>query len=410
MNALDILKERGFFGQCSDEPGLKKLFSNEKVVFYIGFDATADSLHIGHLIPIMAMANLQRAGHIPIVLLGGGTTLIGDPSDRAKERPLLSNDEIRKNNEKLLVQFKKFLSFEGSKGMLLNNADWISNLKYVDFLREIGKHFRVNEMIKHEGYRVRLERKEGLSFLEFNYQLLQAYDFLTLFQKHHCRLQLGGSDQWGNILAGVDLVKKLEGEKVFAATLPLVEASGGRKMGKTEAGTVWLDQKRTSPYDLYQYWINTDDRDVIRFLKLFTFLPMTEINGLSKLRGKELKKAKEILAFEATKIAHGEEEARKAQTASTAAFTKEGGDSSELPTTFISKTEVSNGISILDFLMKVKAASSKSEAFRLVNQGGIYINKKRISKQDTLIKIDSFKDDTLLLRKGKKQYYRVVIK
>ena len=410
MNALDILKERGFVKQCSSETGLKKLFESSKVVFYIGFDATADSLHIGNLVPIMAMANLQKAGHIPISLIGGGTTFIGDPGGKDEMRKMLSPIEIKANGQKILTQLKRYLVIGKGKGMFLDNSEWLLSLKYIDFLREVGTHFKVNEMVKNEGYRRRLERKEGLSFIEFNYQLLQAFDFLTLFEKYDCRLQMGGDDQWGNILAGVELVRKIKGKEVFALTFPLIETAGGHKMGKTEAGAVWLDANKVSPYEFYQHWINTDDRDVIRFLKIYTFLTLEEINKLAKLKGRELKKPKEILAFEATKITHGEKEAQKARTASEAVFGKKSKDFSDLPTTFISRSEISSGILILDLLVKTKAASSKSEAFRLINQGGVYIDKKRISDQNTIIKTDSFNEGVILLRKGKKQYYRVVLK
>ena len=407
MNALDILKERGFLQQCSDEAGLKKLFSSSKVVYYIGFDPTAESLHIGSLLPIMAMASLQRAGHIPITLVGGGTALIGDPSWKAKERPLADKKEIEKNSKEILAQLKQHLSF--GKGIFLNNAGWLLNLNYIEFLRDIGKYFRVNEMIKREGYRIRLERKEGLSFIEFNYQLLQAYDFLKLFEKYNCRLQMGGDDQWGNILAGVDLIRRVKGKQAFALTFPLIETAQGQKMGKTEKGTIWLSSKRTPVYYFYQYWINTDDRDVVRFLKLFTFLPMPKIKELANLQGADIREAKEILAFEATKITHGEKEARAAQMAAKAAFVRKGGDLTSLPTTVIKKTRISAGIRIVDLLYEAGLVPSKSEASRLIRQGGIYINDKKVSSGDMIIKENLFKDGSLLLRKGKKQYRRVII-
>lgn len=407
MNVFDILKERGFLQQCSDEPGLKKLFANEKVVFYNGFDATADSLHVGHLVPIMIMANLQKAGHVPIVLLGGGTTLIGDPSGKTEMRKMLSPEEIEKNRKSQLAQFKKFLSFEKGKGMMLNNADWLAKLNYLEFLRDVGKYFRVNEMIKHEGYRLRLERETGLSFIEFNYQLLQAYDFLVLSEKYGCKLQIGGDDQWGNILAGTNLIRQKTGKTAYALTIPLLETSSGKKMGKSEAGAVWLDAKKTSPYELYQYWINTEDADVIKFLKLFTFLPMEKINNLANLKGEEIKEAKEILAFEVTKIVHGETEAEKAKKSSKAAFAKGSEDLSSLPTTEI---EIGDGIKILDLLRATGITASNSESTNLIEQGGIYINDKKINSRTEIIKEDSFKNGSLLVRKGKKQYHRVIKK
>lgn len=410
MNTFDVLKERGFFQQCSNEQGLKGLFDSEKVVFYVGFDATADSLHVGHLFPIMAMAHLQKLGHIPIVLIGGGTTLIGDPSEKTEMRRIMSLEETKKNSEKLLLQFKQFLSFEKGRGMLLNNAEWLSSLKYIDFLRDIGKYFRVNEMIKHEGYKLRLEREMGLSFIEFNYQLLQAYDFLHLFGNHDCKLQIGGDDQWGNILAGVELIRQKTGKTAYALTIPLLTTAGGKKMGKTEAGSVWLDGKKTSPYQLYQYWINTDDKDVIKFLKLFTFLPKEKIDELAKLKGAELREAKEILALEVTKLVHGEKEAEKAKDSSKAAFEKGGEDLSSIPTTNLTETEAVKGISILDLLLKSKLAPSKSEGTRLIRQGGVYLNEKKIKSINEVVKKDSFKNGSILLRKGKKQYHRIIIR
>lgn len=407
MDILDILKERGFVQQCSDEKGLKQLLLKKGVVFYAGFDATADSLHIGSLVLIMAMAHLQKAGHIPIALLGGGTTMIGDPSGKTEMRPILSRKEIEKNGEKILLQLKKILSLEKGKGLFLNNADWLEKLNYIEFLRDIGKYFRVNEMIKHEGYKLRLEREMGLSFIEFNYQLLQAYDFLVLFEKHNCLLQLGGDDQWGNILAGVNLVRQVKGKTVFGLTFPLLTTSEGKKMGKTEAGAVWLDAKKTSPYELYQYWINTDDKDVIKLLKIFTFLPIEEINELAKLQGADLRKAKEILAFESTKIIHGEKEAEKAKESSKAVFAKGGDDLTSVPTTTI---EIGNEIPVLDLLVKTGLASSKSEGTRLIEQGGIYINDEQIKSVKETVKKDLAKDNFLLIRKGKKQYHRVIIK
>lgn len=410
MNALNILKERGFLKQCSDEPGLKKLFSSSKVVYYIGFDPTADSLHIGSLMPIMAMVHLQKAGHVPIAIIGGGTSLIGDPSGKTEMRQLISRKEIEANAKKILGQLKLYLTFGKGKGMFLNNADWLLDLNYIEFLRDIGKYFRVNEMIKKEGYRLRLERKEGLSFIEFNYQLLQAYDFLVLSEKYGCQLQMGGDDQWGNILAGVDLVRRIKRKQAFALTFPLITTAKGQKMGKTESGAIWLDKGRTSPYDFYQYWINTDDKDVIRFLPIFTFLPMEKIKGLGKLKGPDLRKAKEILAFEATKITHGEKEAGKAKAASKTVFAKSGEDLASLPTTIIKKTRIAAGIRIVDLLCETDLVSSRGESYRLIMQGGIYINDKKVVSGDTMVKENLFKDGSLLLRKGKKQYHRIVVK
>jgi len=410
MDTLHILKERGFVKQCSNEGALAGLLATSKIVFYAGFDPTADSLHAGTLVPIMAMANLQRAGHVPIVILGGGTGLIGDPSGKTEMRKIMSREEIERNNEKILKQFQHYLSFEEGKGFFLNNADWLVDLHYIDFLRDIGRFFKVNEMIRNEGYRLRLEREEGLSFIEFNYQLLQAYDFLVLFDQYNCMLQVGGDDQWGNILAGVDLVRKMRRKTVYALTFPLIETATGHKMGKTEAGTVWLDPEKTSPYDFYQYWINIDDRDVIRFLRLFTFLPGQEIDELAKLQAEDLRKAKEVLAFEATKITHGEEEAKKAQRTAKSVFTGTGEDLSLLSTTTLSRERVREGIAVADLFHLAGLNSSKSEAIRLIKQGGAYVNDKKVESEDGVITEKDFEDkDSLLLRKGKKQYHRLVI-
>lgn len=409
MDILATLEERGFVKQCSERDGLTNLLSSSKITYYCGFDPTADSLHVGSLVPIMAMANLQRAGHIPIVILGGGTALIGDPSGKTEMRKIISQEEIEKNGKKILQQFKHYLLFEKEKGLFINNAEWLVDLNYISFLREIGRYFKVNEMIKNEGYRLRLEREEGLSFIEFNYQLLQAYDFLVLFQRHGCVLQVGGDDQWGNILAGVNLIRQVERRSAYALTFPLIETASGRKMGKTEAGTVWLDPEKTSPYNFYQYWINTDDRDVIRFLKLFTFLPQEEIKELAKLKGENLRKAKEVLAFEATKITHGEVEAKKAQKVAQSVFAGAGEDISSLPTTIVTKEEIEKGMQIADLLCLTGLVSSKGEGMRLIQQGGVYVNDKKVESERTVITEKLFKNNLLLLRKGKKQYHRVII-
>ena len=310
MDPLKNLQDRGFVKNCSNESALREKITKEPITFYVGFDATADSLHVGHLMPIMAVAHLQKAGHIPILVVGGGTTLIGDPSGRTEMRKMLSLETIMHNAEQVQKQLSKFISFEDQKGMFQNNLEWLADLKYIEFLRDVGKYFRVNEMIKSEAYRLRLERQDGLSFIEFNYQLLQAYDFLMLNDKYGCVLQIGGDDQWGNIVAGVSLIRQMRQKEVYALTFPLLETASGKKMGKTEAGAVWFDALKTSPFEYYQYWINTDDRDVIKFLKFFTFLSLDEIAEMEKLTGADIRQAKETLAFEATKIAHGEEEAK----------------------------------------------------------------------------------------------------
>ncbi len=323
MNEIDgktvykVFKERGFIEQVTDEEKIPELLEG-KVTCYIGFDPTASSFHVGSLVPIMALAHMQRHGHRPIALVGGGTGLVGDPSGKQEMRQILTYEEIRQNAEAQKKQFALFLDFSEDRALLLNNAEWLTKLNYIDFLRDIGVHFSVNRMLAAESVKIRLET--GLSFIEFNYQLLQAYDFWHLFKHYDCLIQMGGSDQWGNIVAGTDLIRRLEGKQAYGMTFPLIMTADGKKMGKTEKGAVWLDAQRTSPYEYYQFWINTDDRDVKRFLALFTFLPMEEIEEYRKLEGADLRKAKEVLAFEATKIVHGEEEAKKARNASRNVF------------------------------------------------------------------------------------------
>jgi len=409
MNALEVLKQRGFMQQCSDEQGLADLFFNSQVTYYVGFDPTAESFHVGSLIPIMAMAHLQRLGHKPIAIIGGGTGLIGDPSGKTELRKMLSREDVASNMAKLSLQFNRYLTLDGEKGLLVDNADWIAGLNYIEFLRDIGRYFKVNEMIKNEGYRKRLEQEQGLSFIEFNYQLLQAYDFLVLFDRQGCMLQMGGDDQWGNILAGVDLTKKTRKQTVFALTFPLITTARGQKMGKTEAGAIWLDDSKTSPYDFYQYWINCDDRDIVRFLLLFTFLPTEEIEKLGQLQGADIRKAKEVLAFEATKLCHGEEKAQKAQKTARAAFSKEIGDSVGLPTTTVSKERVAAGIPVVDLLIETGLASSKSVARRLIEQGGAYINDEKVTAISSMANESSFPNGVCVIRHGKKQHHRVKV-
>jgi len=422
MNALEVLKQRGFMEQCSDEEGLAELFSSTTVTYYIGFDPTAESFHVGSLIPIMAMAHLQRLGHKPIAIIGGGTGLIGDPSGKTETRKLLSREDIAKNMAKLSLQFNHYITLDGQQGLLIDNAEWIVPLNYIEFLRDIGKYFKVNEMIKNEGYRQRLEQEQGLSFIEFNYQLLQAYDFLILHDRFGCSLQMGGDDQWGNIVAGINLVEKMRsggktrktGKKkshiVFGLTFPLITTAKGHKMGKTEAGAIWLDASKTSSYDFYQYWINCDDNDVIRFLRMFTFLEMEQINELAELQGADLRRAKEILAFETTKLCHGQNEATKAQEASRAAFSKTSEDSSGLPTTIVAKSKVEAGIPVIDLLVEIGFASSKGDAKRLIEQGGAYVNDKKITDIKAVINESSFTNGVCIFRHGKKQHHRIEIR
>ncbi|MCY4570442.1 MAG: tyrosine--tRNA ligase [Candidatus Poribacteria bacterium] len=422
-NVFEVLNERGFIKQTTNAEQIARLLGEEQITYYVGFDPTASSLHVGSLVPIMAMAHLQRAGHKPIAIIGGGTTMIGDPTDKTEMRPMLSLEQISTNGKGILAQLQRYLNLSddgisnneksqiaSKAGRFLNNADWLLSVNYIEFLRDIGKHFRVNEMIQAKGYQQRLDRELGLSFLEFNYQLLQAYDYLCLFQEYGCRLQLGGDDQWGNILAGVDLVRRVEGERVHAVTFPLLTTASGAKMGKTAGGAVWLDAERTSPYEFYQYWINVDDRDVSRFLAYFTFLPMGEIQRLGNLQDEAIREAKEILAYEATKLAHGKTEADKAQAASHAAFGGGNLDEAAMPTSAIASERLDSGIPIMELFHEVGLANSRSEARRLVQQGGAYINEKQYRAIDMVVGADLLEENALLLRAGKKRYHRIIIK
>ena len=403
-NAFDVLKERGFIQQTTHEEPLRELLGKERVTYYVGFDPTADSLHVGSVLPLMAMAHMQQAGHKPIVLLGGGTAMIGDPSGRTEMRQMLTTETITANAERFKAQIGRYLDLGTGRGMMLNNADWLLQLNYISFLREIGSQFSVNRMLTAECFKSRLEH--GLSFIEFNYMLLQSYDFLELYRKHGCRLQMGGNDQWSNILYGADLVRRLESAEAYGLTFPLLTTSSGRKMGKTEAGAVWLDQDKTSAFDFYQYWRNTDDADVARFLALYTFLPTEEVRKLGALQGSELNEAKKVLAFEVTRITHGEEAATQAQAAAAAAF-GEGGDSAAIPTTTVSPAEAEAGISLLDLLVCTGLASSKGEGRRLVDQGGLSIEGETVTDAMTVIKQEQLEGEGLMLRKGKKVVHRV---
>ena len=402
---LDVLTERGFIEQVTDEAGLHRLLK-ERVTCYIGFDPTASSFHVGNLVPIMALAQMQRHGHRPIALVGAGTGLVGDPSGKDQMRRLLTREEIDQNAVAQKKQFSRFLDFSKDQALLLNNADWLTKLNYIDFLRDIGVHFSVNRMLTTESVKMRLET--GLSFIEFNYQLLQAYDYWHLFRNCNCLIQMGGSDQWGNIVAGIDLIRRLEGKEAYGITFPLIMTADGRKMGKTEKGAVWLDAERTSPYEYYQFWINSDDRDVKRFLALFTFLPMQEVEEYGKLQGADLRKAKETLAFEVTKIVHGEKEAEKARAASRALFSEESGNEASIPTTPLSKEEIKQGIPVFKLFEMTGLCASGSEARRLIEQGGGYLNQKRVDRFDALVSRDDFEEKgEILLRAGKKKFHRV---
>lgn len=409
VDVVDVLRERGFVKQCSGEIGLRDLFAKkENVVFYIGFDPTSDSLHIGSLVPIMAMAHLQKAGNTPICIIGGGTAMIGDPSGKTEMRRIMSPIEIEENCLRITNQIKRYLIPQKNL-IFANNAEWLLNLKYIGFLRDVGKYFKVNEMIKAEAYKQRLDRQEGLSFIEFNYQLLQAYDFLVLFDKHKCRLQMGGDDQWGNMLAGVNLVKRMRNKDVYALTFPLLTTARGNKMGKTETGAIWLDAEKTSPFDFYQYWINVDDSDVVRFLNYFTFVSRKEINKIKELKGADLRSAKETLAYEATKLTHGEGEAQKARISSVAIFESKTGNLDSMPTIKISQKEINAGVPIIEVLCLTRLAATKSDARRLISQGGIYVNDQKINSLDFVVNGDLVKNYSILIRRGKKQHYRILV-
>ncbi|MCG3153518.1 MAG: Tyrosine--tRNA ligase [bacterium] len=405
-NAYDILLERGFVEQVSEEERLRQLLSETTITCYVGYDPTAASLHVGNLLSIMMLGHLQRAGHRPIALLGGGTAMIGDPSGRTELRKMLSREQIVDNGRRIQQQFSRVLDFGAGGALLIDNADWLLELNYVEFLREIGRHFSVNRMLAAEAYKIRLET--GLSFLEFNYQLLQAYDFLMLYRRHGCRLQMGGNDQWGNILAGVELIRRVEGQEAFALTAPLLTTAGGQKMGKTAAGAVWLDPELMPPFDFYQYWINVDDRDVVRLLQLYTFLPLSAISRFRQVQGAELREAKSLLAFEVTKLIHGEAAARNAREAALALFA-ESGDGTGAPQVVMNSGLFKEGIGIVDLFHAAGLASSKSEARRLIQQGGAYVNRRRIESIAERVGLSDFEEGELLLRAGKKRYQRVVI-
>jgi len=404
-NVYDTLMERGFVQQVTDEKAVRDLFDSETVTAYIGYDPTAESLHIGNLLTIMPLMHLERAGHRPLSIVGGGTVMVGDPSGKTEMRRMLDEDTIKKQTGLIRGQLQRYLDFDGGKSIIENNADWLLELNYIEFLRDIGRHFSVNRMLSFESYKMRMEK--GLSFLEFNYQLLQSYDFLVLFRMHGCKLQMGGDDQWGNIVSGTDLIRRLESAEAQGLTFPLITTASGGKMGKTEKGAVWLDAALTSPYDYYQFWINCDDRDVKRWLALFTFLPMEEVERLGALEGADLRTAKQTLALEATKITHGEEEAGRAREAALAAFGG-GGKMDSIPTHTVPAADLEAGIPAIQLFVDAGLAASKGEARRLVKQGGAYLNNDKISDIEEIIKADALdKDGTLMLRAGKKKYVRI---
>ena len=405
-NFYQTLLERGFIEQATDPEEMEDLFATKPVTAYNGFDPTANSLHVGHLIPVMALTHLQQHGHRPIALVGGGTALIGDPSGKTEMRPVLSHEEIRENAEGLKKQLSRYMTLDGQKGCLLNNMDWLAPLNYIEFLRDIGRHFSVNRMLAAESVKQRLET--GLSFIEFNYQLLQAFDFLHLYSQHDCLLQMGGADQWGNIVAGADLIRRITGGKAYGLTFPLIVTSSGEKMGKTAKGAVWLDPDRTSPYEYYQFWINTEDQDVGRFLALFTFLPMDQIQSLSQKKGADLREVKEILALEATAITHGRVEAEKARETSRGLFYGQGLEMDSVPTSFIAKEKLDQGLEAYLLLVEAGVCQTRGEARRLIGQGGVTLNDQRIPSFDLKIDPHHLKDNTLLLKIGKKRFHKII--
>lgn len=405
-NVFDVLKERGFIEQTTHEDEIRELLANQKIKFYIGFDPTADSLHVGHFMQIIIMMYMQKFGHTPIVLVGGGTGMVGDPSGRTDMRKMMTVETVREHCRKFEKLFERFIDFSGDKAIAINNADWLMNLNYIDFLREIGSQFSVNRMLSAECFKQRLEK--GLSFLEFNYMLMQAYDFLVLYRNLDCKMQFGGDDQWSNILAGVDLVRRKEQGQVFGMTFSLLTNSQGKKMGKTVSGALWLDANKTSAYEFYQYWRNVEDEDVKKCLKMLTFLPIEEIEAMTCEKGENINKAKEVLAYEVTKLVHGEEVAKNTETAVKAAFSGEG-DLENLPTTVITKDEAKSGIGLIDLMKRADLISSNSEGFRLVKQGGVSIGDEKVEDGKRIITEGDFSDNSLVIKKGKKVYHRIVI-
>ena len=402
-NVYDVLVERGFIEQATHEDEIRELLGKEKVTFYIGFDATADSLTAGHFLTIMAMMHMQRAGHKPIALLGGGTTMIGDPTGKTDMRKIMTKEMIQHNADCFYKQLSKFIDFDNDNAIIANNADWLLDLNYVEFLRDIGVHFSVNKMLTAECYKQRMER--GLTFFEFNYMLMQSYDFWKLHKLYDCKLELGGNDQWSNILGGVDLIRRKEGKPAYGLTFKLLTNSEGKKMGKTMSGAIWLDPAKTSPYEFYQYWRNIEDVKVEECLALLTFLPMDEVRRLGALEGSEINQAKEVLAYEITKIVHGEEEAKKAKEAARSLF---GGamDTKDLPTTTYSREEFEAGIDLITLLVDAKMVSSRSDGRRNIQQGGVSVNEEKCTEFDRKFTPADFNENNaLLVKKGKKAYH-----
>ncbi|MHC1786203.1 MAG: tyrosine--tRNA ligase [Christensenellales bacterium] len=407
MHILDLLKERGFIAQITYEEDLYKQLTREPTKFYVGFDPTASSLHFGHFIPILAMMHMQRAGHIPIALVGSGTTMIGDPSGKSDMRKMMSVETIAGNAMKIRSQLGSFLDFGEGKALIANNADWLLDLKYMDFIRDIGVHFSVNRMLAAECYKQRLET--GLTFLEFNYMLMQSYDFLQLFKQYGCRLQMGGDDQWSNMLAGADLIRKKEQEAAFACTFQLLLTHEGKKMGKTERGALWLDASLCSPYDFYQYWRNVADADVARSLALLTFLPMEEVRRLSRMEGSDINEAKKVLAFQCTLVVHGEEEAQKAQEASAALFSG-GSASDDIPSFLVTPAQLREDGRLTTLLHLCGLCTSRSEARKMVMQGAVLVHEEKVTDIDHVISEDMIPAEGLLLRRGKKNYCLIMLR
>ena len=407
MHILDILKERGFIAQVTFEDELYKQLE-EPTTFYVGFDPTADSLHIGHYIPIMAMAHMQRAGHKPIALMGGGTAMIGDPSGKTDMRKMMTTETIDNNVECIKKQMSRFLDFSEGKAIIVNNGDWLRHLNFIEFMRDIGSMFSVNNMLRADCYRARMESENGLSFLEFTYMLMQSYDFLELFHRYGCRLEMGGNDQWSNMLGGADLVRRKDNEKAFACTFQLLLTHDGKKMGKTEKGALWLDPNKCSPFDFYQYWRNVEDADVLKCIRMLTFLPMEQIEAMSDWKDAQLNTAKEILAFELTKLVHGEEEAAKAQASAKALFMG-GGDDANMPTTEIEASKLVDGkIGFLNLMCACGLTKSNKEARQLVQQGGVFVNDEKMDDPTFAVTEEMLKEG-IKIRKGKKVFHKAIL-
>ena len=407
MQIYEELQARGLIAQVTDEDHIREMINNGKATFYIGFDCTADSLTAGHFMALTLMKRLQMAGNKPIALIGGGTTMIGDPSGRTDMRRMLTKEDIDHNAECFKRQMEKFIEFGEGKAMMLNNADWLLDLNYVELLREVGACFSVNNMLRAKCYEQRMEK--GLSFLEFNYMIMQSYDFYYMFQKYGCNMEFGGDDQWSNMLGGTELIRKKLGKDAHAMTITLLTDSQGKKMGKTAGNAVWLDPNKTSPFEFYQYWRNVGDADVLKCIRILTFLPLEQINEMDKWEGGQLNTAKEILAYELTQMVHGTEEADKAQAAARALFAQ-GGVSADMPTSEFAAADIGEGIAILDLMVKTKLAPSKGEARRLVQQGGVMVNDEKITAFDRTFTVADFQAGDFIIKKGKKTFHRVVVK